>query len=54
MGHWPHTGDTVGCWERPALHSSAVPGIQKDDRLTVKTGELWVSMGSMECTLVKS
>lgn len=43
----------VGCWEWSAPYNSAVPGIQNDDGLRVKAGELWVSMGSVECTLVK-
>lgn len=53
MNHWPHTEARVGCWEWSSLYDSAVPGIQNDDSLKVETGELWVSMGSVECTLVK-
>lgn len=54
VNHWPHTGDRVGVLEVVCPVQLCCSGIQNDGRLREKTGALWLSMGSVECTLVKS
>lgn len=42
----------MGCQEWSALYNS-VPGIQSNDRLSIMTGDLEMSKGSVEHTLAK-